>query len=166
MLDDPTAPNTYERTPLDYVAEHADRVNQMCDILEALADDLPRRPAPVWREAKRMCNSVIPGHYQDVLTVLMPILLRRIAGELDCEDTLRRLQEDFEDEACRLTELNDLLEEALTADRCSIGPEALGYALRGFFNVLRRNTSWETKVLLPLATRRLTADDLNEIALN
>lgn len=166
MLDDPTAPNTDERTPLDDVAERAQRVDQMCDLLEALADDLPRFPVPVWRETTRMCMTVIPGHYQDILTVLMPVLLRRTEGELDCEDTLRRLQADFEEEACRLTELSDLLEEAVDAKRCTIGPEALGYALRGFFSNLRRNTSWETKVLLPLANRRLNADDLHEIALN
>ncbi|MEO0753069.1 MAG: hypothetical protein AAFY25_14835, partial [Pseudomonadota bacterium] len=143
MLDDPKAQKPMERSPLDQVADHARRVSQMCDLLEALADDLPRRPAPIWREATRMCNDVIPGHYREILNVLVPILKRRTEGELDCEYVLRRLQQDFEDEACRLSELNDLLIEAVGTDASKIGPEALGYALRGFFGALRRNGCWE-----------------------
>ncbi|MEL7279695.1 MAG: hypothetical protein AAFY35_10820 [Pseudomonadota bacterium] len=166
MLDDPTAPDRHARTPLDDVADHARRVDQMCDLLEALADDLPRRAAPVWREATRMCKAVIPMHYQNILTVVMPVLRRRCQGEVDCENTLRRLQTDFEEEACRLSELNELLEEAMETGGSTIDPEALGFALRGFFGALRRITSWETDVLLPLADRHLNAEDLNEIACN
>lgn len=152
------------RSPLDIVAQHALRVSQTCDLLEALADDLPRRSEPVWREASRMCADVIPRHYRDVLDVLVPILLRRTQGERDCETILLKLRADFEYDACRLTELNDLFVDTLGGNRRTIGAEALGYALRGFFDVLRRNTSWETDVLLPLASRRLTDQDLGEIA--
>ena len=164
MLEDPETPTTQGRSPLEHVAEHANRVSQLCDLLEALADDLPRRPVPVWREATRMCNDVIPGHYKDVLGLLVPILLKRTEGDVDCEDLLQRLQLDFEDEACRLAELNDLMVDAVGDDAQKIGPEALGYALRGFFGALRRNTSWETDVLLPLAERYLNAEDLAEIS--
>lgn len=164
MLDDPETPKAKARSPLEHVAEHANRVSQMCDLLEALADDLPRRPAPVWREASRMCNDVIPGHYNDVLGLLVPILLKRTQGDVDCADLLQRLQLDFEDEACRLAELNDLMINAVGDDAHKIGAEALGYALRGFFGALRRNTSWEKDVLLPLAERYLHADDLEEIS--
>lgn len=164
MWDDPETPTAPERSPLEHVAAHANRVSQMCDLLEALADDLPRRPVPVWREATRMCNDVIPGHYHDVLSLLVPTLLKRTEGDLDCEDLLQRLQLDFEDEACRLAELNDLMVDAVGEDSGKIGAEALGYALRGFFGALRRNTSWETDVLLPLAERYLNADDLREIS--
>ncbi|MEL6119589.1 MAG: hypothetical protein AAFR49_07915 [Pseudomonadota bacterium] len=164
MLEDPDTSKPKQRSPLEHVAEHANRVSQMCDMLEALADDLPRRTAPVWREATRMCNDVIPGHYHDVLCLLVPILLKRTEGDVDCEDLLQRLRLDFEDEAYRLTELNDLMVDAVGADAKKIGPEALGYALRGFFGALRRNTSWETDVLLPLAERYLNSDDLEEIS--
>ncbi|MEL7011761.1 MAG: hypothetical protein AAFO72_00620 [Pseudomonadota bacterium] len=170
MLDESNTTQTEERSPLDSVADHARRVSQMCDLLEALADDLPHRPAPVWREATRLCNDIIPGHYKEVLDVLVPILQRRTEGEVECEDLLRRLQADFEDEACRLSELNDLLVEAVETDAGrdtdakKIASETLGYALRGFFAALRRNGSWETDVLLPLAARRLIAEDLAEMA--
>lgn len=164
MLEDPETPTRQERSPLEHVAEHANRVSQMCDLLEALADDLPRRPIPVWREATRMCNDVIPGHYHDVVFLLVPILLRRTQGDVDCEDLLQRLQSDFEDEAYRLTELNELMVDAVGEDGAKIGAEALGYALRGFFGALRRNTSWETDVLLPLAERYLNSEDLKEIS--
>lgn len=164
MLNDSEDPKSQARSPLEHVAEHARRVSQMCDLLEALADDLPRRPTPVWREAKRMCNAVIPGHYNDVLGLIVPALLKRTQGDQACEELLHRLKLDFEDEASRLTELNDLMVDALGEDGRKIGPEALGYALRGFFGALRRNSCWETDVLLPLAKRYLNADDLNEIS--
>ena len=171
MLGDPIITKTDKRSPLESVADQARRVSQMCDLLEALADDLPLRPAPVWREATMLCNDIIPKHFQNILTVLVPILKRRIEGELECEDLVQRLQADFEDEACRLSELNDLLVEAIEpqpdADTTShkIEPEALGYALRGFFTALRRIGSWEVEVLLPLASRRLIEEDLDEMAM-
>ncbi len=161
---------TPARSPLDDLAEHAQHVSHLCDLLEALADDLPRRPMPVWREAMRMCKHLVPVHYEEILNVVMPILKRRTVGERDCEDVLRRLQADFEDEAFRLSELDDLLEEVANPqatgnrENGNIGPEALGFALRGFFIALRRNSTWETDVVLPLASRHLNTNDLDEIA--
>ncbi|MEM6588445.1 MAG: hypothetical protein AAF641_08370 [Pseudomonadota bacterium] len=168
MLDHENAKKRDKRSSLDRVADHARRVSQMCDLLESMADDLPHRPVPVWREATRLCNQIIPGHYHEVLNVLVPVLQRRTKGDLDCENLLRRVRADFDEEACRLSELNELLVEAIDPDgnarSGTIGPETLGYALRCFFTALRRNGSWEMDVLLPLASRRLNADDLDEMA--
>ncbi|MEM7733330.1 MAG: hypothetical protein AAF280_11180 [Pseudomonadota bacterium] len=151
-------------SPLEDMAQHALRVAQVCDLLEALADDLPRRPVPVWREAAHMCNDVVRRHYKLLLDVLLPMLEDRTRGNGECDPVLLRLQSDFEEEASGLYELNALMVDAVNDRSGNIGAEALGYALRCFFGALRRNVSWEMEVLLPLATRRLNIADLNKLS--
>ena len=161
MWDRSATSDTKDHSPLGEMADHNARVVQICDLLEAMADDLPRRPVPVWREAARMCEEVVKRHYKLVLDVLLPVLEARTLGEEDCEDVLRRVHADFEDEASKLLELNALMLDTVGDSAGKIEPEALGYALRCFFVALRRNASWEADVLLPLARRRLNIDDLD-----
>lgn len=152
--------------PLAQVAEHARRVGDLCDLLEAIADDLPRKTKPIWREVIRLCSTIIPNHYDDVIGVVVPVLMRRTEGDIDCESVLRRLHADYIDGRVRLPELTDILDDAIRSDGPAIEPEALGFALRSFFQAIRRQTDWEIDVLLPLANRRLTREDLDEIALS
>ena len=166
MLDRPEFSAAKARSPLEEVVEQTERVAQICDLLEAMADDLPRRSVPVWRTATRMCHEVVALHYKFILVSLMPILKRRMKGEVDCEDMLTQLEADFKDESGRLAELNVLLSDAVGEDTEKIGSEALGYALRCFFGSIRRNTVWESEVLLPMAMRRLTPKDLDELAVS
>ncbi len=163
MWEHPAPSQSTASSPLKNMADNAKRVAQICDLLEAMADDLPRRPAPVWREAALMCDEVVKKHYKSVLDVLLPVLETRIRGDEDYAAVLDRLHGDFEEEASRLSELSALMIDALEDSRGQIGAEALGYALRGFFGALRRNVSWEMDVLLPLAKRRLNVDDLSKI---
>ncbi|MEO0370087.1 MAG: hypothetical protein AAF231_01390 [Pseudomonadota bacterium] len=164
MLGHPAPSDAKASSPLSDVAAQTVRVAEICDLLEALADDLPRRSAPVWKETTRMCRDLIEGHYQLLLGSLLPILARRTKDEVECQDVLTRLGADFDDEVSRLTELNVLMTDAVGEHGSKIGSEALGYALRCFFGSLRRSTIWETEVLLPLAERRLTTKDLQELA--
>lgn len=150
--------------PLDYVAAHSKRVAAMCDLLEAIADELPKKAKPFWQEVTRLCTTVIPQHYDAVTRLLVPVLLRRTEGELDCEAVLLRMQADYTDERARLPELTELLTDAFGADDARLSADALGYALRSFFEAMRRQIRWETEVLLPLASRHLTPEDLEELA--
>lgn len=163
MWDQPAPSDQTAPSPLQDMADHALRVSDICDLLEAMADDLPRRPAPVWKEARRMCDDVVRVHYALLLDVLLPVLSTRLRGQPDCEHMLTRLNADFEEEASKLTELTALMTDAVSDRARPISPEALGYALRCFFCALRRNAMWETDVLLPLAKRALSADDLESL---
>jgi cytochrome c553 len=40
----------------------------------------------------------------------------------------------------------------------------LGYMLRGFFERYRRHVHWENTLVMPLVRRRLTEDDLANLA--
>lgn len=160
----PTADNYAAASiPLRQVAAHSRRVADLCDLLEAIADDLPRRVAPVWDEVSRLCSTIIPNHYDDVSRVILPVLLRRLEGNADAVAVLRRLQADYLECCVRLPELNDLLADATGSSVSRARGDALGYALRHFFESLRRQIDWEKDVLLPMASRSLTVADLDEI---
>ncbi|MEL7166852.1 MAG: hypothetical protein AAGL96_15385 [Pseudomonadota bacterium] len=151
------------RGPLALVAQHARRVAELCDLLEAIADDLPRQPKPIWSEVRRLCGATIQQHYDEVLRALVPVLMRRTRGDADCEDMLNRMRLDYVDGQVRLPELEELLNDASRVNGPGLGANALGFALRSFFETIRRQTDWEMDVLLPMARRRLTPSDLAEV---
>lgn len=150
--------------PLEYVADHARRVARMCDMLEAIADELPNKAKPFWNEVTQLCTTIIPRHYDEVTQLLMPVLRRRTKGAVECEAVLSRLQAEYWEERARLPELTELLTDAVGKDAHRLSADALGYALRGFFDAIRRQSQWETEVLLPLASRHLTQEDLDQLA--
>ena len=138
---------------------------QICDLLEALADDLPRCQLPMWRETRRQCQSVLRPHFLFLINVVLPILLKRSRENLDREDMLVRLIEDNESQLHALEDLDELLSEALTFD-CADRAETLGFALRGFFETLRRTLAWELEIVWPMAKRILTPMDAKELQVN
>ncbi|MEM6634546.1 MAG: hypothetical protein AAF667_01525 [Pseudomonadota bacterium] len=150
--------------PLSQFVKGAERVAELCDLLEVLADDLPRKAPPVWREAVRLSSTIIPDHIDNIAHVLLPLLARRTRGETFCDTVLRRLQTEYQDCQSQLPELTDLLGNGLSEQMPGLAPEALGFALRGHFEMIRRQIDWERDVLLPLARRCLIAADFNVIA--
>ncbi|MEL6960115.1 MAG: hypothetical protein AAGL89_14310 [Pseudomonadota bacterium] len=138
------------------------RAFQVCDLLEALADDLPRRQAPVWRETQRQCQSVLRPHFMLLINVVLPILLKRSKENVDREEVLMRLVADNESQLHALEDLDDLLSEAIAPGR-SDNAESLGFALRGFFDTLRHNLTWEVDVVWPLAKRVFTEVDAKDL---
>lgn len=150
--------------PLSHFAQGAERVAELCDLLEALADDLPRKAPPVWREAVRLSSTIIPDHSDNIAQVLLPLLLRRTCGEPLSDTVLRRLQSEYQDSRTQLPELTDLLAQGAAERMPGLAPEALGFALRGHFEMIRRQIDWEKEVLFPLARRCLTAADFDKIA--
>lgn len=148
---------------LRHFAEDGTRVNDLCDLLEVIADDLPRITQPVWREALRLIATLLPNHLDDMIGVLIPLLIKRQSTDPTCSRMLQRLQFEFQEGYLRVSELSDLLTDASVSKPSGLSPDAVGYALRGFFETLRRQMSWEQEVLLPLATRCLTDADIATI---
>ena len=136
------------------------RALQICDLLEALADDLPQRAAPKWRDTQRQCHTVLRPHFLFLSDLVFPVLLTRTKGEVDRQELLLRLRCDCSDQVHALSDLDELLSDAFLVERFANEPESLGFALRGHFEALRRDLYWERDVLWPLAARTLTARDV------
>lgn len=148
--------------PLSPFSTGARRVAELCDLLEALADDLPRKSKPVWKEAIRLSSTVLPEHIERMNCVLIPILAVRTRGDALCETMLKRLQTDYDDSRSNIIELTELLDHA-TRPAHGMSAEAVGFALRGHFESMRRQIGWDIDVVLPLAKQRLTQRDMRSI---
>jgi len=64
---------------------------------------------------------------------------------------------------CYAYELIDALEEIAHSSKLK-NPNALEYMMRACFEPHRRHLAWENAVVLPLARKRLTPDDLYDLA--
>ncbi|MEM7521887.1 MAG: hypothetical protein AAF307_12730 [Pseudomonadota bacterium] len=136
------------------------RTLEICELLESLADDLPRRPIAVWREAKHQCRKVLQHHITLGTEQIGQVLGHPAHRSEDQRAILLRFQTEYHNIGARLDDLDDLLYDAVSPDRTCIGAEALGYALRSHFDALRQHIGWENDVLLPMLARLVTGADL------
>lgn len=142
-----------------------DRTRQallVCDLLETLADDLPSRPSKPWRTAQMQCRSVLRPYFTFVHDTVLPRLLLQTGQDVDRKEVLSRLRWDCNDQLHALNDLDELITDALFDDRFAQEPDALGYALRCYFEALRRDLHWQLDVLWPLAARIRPAADAFE----
>ncbi|MEM6758304.1 MAG: hemerythrin domain-containing protein [Pseudomonadota bacterium] len=145
--------------PLRQLARDANRIKELCDLLEFMADDLPRRSPAVWREARLLSTKVLARHFRALSECLLPILAREAEGDFFAAATVARIWHECENCKACLAELSDLLEYSHDCHSANMSSETVGYALRGFFSDIRRQIAWEESVLLPLASQR--CDDLD-----
>lgn len=141
------------------------RILEICDMLEVLADDLPKQQAPVFREAQRQSQLALKPHYGLLSQHVLPTLLARTEGEDERQDLLLKLHADCLNRVETVEALDDLFDDVLTSNRFDIEPEALGFALRGFFECFRNDAAWQLDVLWPLSLRVLTDEDAAHIGL-
>lgn len=137
----------------------AHRALQICDLLEALADDLPRRQAPIWREAQVQCRAVLYPHFGFLAERLLPFLLERVEGNEERQELLARLQADGQDQLHALSELDDLMTDVVDTNALYLEPESLGFGLRCFFDAIRSKLNWEIDVIWPLVARILSREE-------
>lgn len=150
--------------PLDKLSSHSEEVSGLCDLLESMADDLPNQKSEKWRVATVQSLVTVPHYYQIIAHSLLPILIERPEIQTDCLQFLRRLYNDYVDGEASLSELQALLADSEPSKNNNMSPEALGYALRNFFEMIRRQTNWDKDVLLPFAARYLKQIDLEKIS--
>jgi len=149
-----------QETPFAAFQAQLDRALEVCDLLEALADDLPRRSAVIWRDAKRQCAEVLQSHMAAGQALVLHFLDQSAQITPSQRDVLLRFRGDYAHLAHSVEDLDDLLFDATATDRACVGPEALGYALRSHFEGLRRHIGWERDVLVPMMTRLYGSVDL------
>ncbi|MEM9435446.1 MAG: hypothetical protein AAGA15_00275 [Pseudomonadota bacterium] len=151
--------------PLTQLSSDARRVSELCDLLERLADDLPQQSLPKWRKAARLSATIMPQHMDLVSRVLVERLIQSTIDDSFCQTVLRRVQSELWDCTVSIAELTNLLEDASSLRVSQLPPEALGYALRGHFDAIRRQLAWETGVLMPLALRSCSPGELEDMRL-
>ena len=136
---------------------------ELCDVLESIADALPGPVDEVQAAfALTVLRTGLARHIALQERLLFPLLRRRarkddlitsVIGQIELQNVT---DEDLAHDAA------DQLERAVQRGRPD-NPDMLGYLLRTVFECRRRHIVWEDIVLLPLARQRLHPDDLEEI---
>ncbi len=156
--------STLRWDPIDVLDnEHADH-HRLCDELETIADGLPDEiDTSLCASMVRALRLDVPVHHRDEEDVLFPMLAARALPEDGIADILQQLNFEHAADESFATELLDHLEVMAAGGRPD-NPDMVGYMLRGFFEGYRRHLVWEQSVILPLARRRLSQEDMRELA--
>jgi len=156
-------PENLFRAPIDYLyAEHF-RQQIVCNLLDEIALGPARREAQ--GQAARVLSYLehdLPHHIADEEKDLLPFLRERCRPADRAERVLRLLSE----EHSRDQDLSDDLcagLRALAAGNAPAREDAFLRAATAFAELQRRHLAWEDELILPLARKRLTAEDLKTI---
>ena len=131
----------------------------VCDQLEALADQLPEQSIRDWRITQVQCRTILRPYFEILSEIALPAMLRQSTELDDGFKLLSRFKSDCQDQLHALADLDDMMSDVLSEGRFIDQPEALGFALRGFFEALRRDLCWQFDVLWPLADRTWSQKD-------
>lgn len=146
--------------PLGILCEEHALQNELCDLLEAIADGLPHRFDPQLALVSiSMLETGLPSHMRLEEEALFPLLQKRAASDHSLQSALLCLAQEHDRDGATLLEITEGLREAVSQGRPS-NPDMLGYMLRGFFESQRRHIAWEDTIVLPAAREVLTAADL------
>lgn len=113
---------------LDRLFDEHERLGALCDLLETIADDLPRACPQRSARAAAELETLVPEHHAFEAGVLA-----RLLGQHRSDLLARILRQHSEDEGLAF-EIALALQQAAAPD-----PETLGYMLRCFFNNCRRS---------------------------
>lgn len=150
-------------SPLDQIMGHLNDAEEICDLLEAVADRLPQTVSFACREISQACMHDLPRLYDEIRFALVPIMRARVNGDAANAAILDRLEADITHDSARFGELMELLDCYSEKSDTRLAPDAFGYALRGYFESMRRILLWQRMVLLPLAEKVLEESDLEKL---
>jgi hemerythrin-like domain-containing protein len=149
--------------PLRILREEHALHNELCDLLEAIADGLPHQfDRALALVSVSILEAGLPSHMRLEEEALFPLLRRHVAESDPLHSALSCLEDEHERDSAALVELAEALRAAIDGGTIS-NPEMLGYMLRGFFDSQRRHIAWEEAVVLPAAEAILTAEDLKSL---
>lgn len=158
-------PLTLLSDPLDFFfAEHF-RQRKLCNCIEVLAeaDSLDHNLAA---EILAFLHHDIALHVQDEEEGLFPLLRRRCAPEDDIEKVFTALSSEHAGDRHLADKIVSGLEAALADDRPVSAQSELRDVMVDFARNERRHLALENSVVLPLARRRLSEDDLAALSEN
>ncbi|MEQ1669511.1 MAG: hemerythrin domain-containing protein [Hyphomicrobium sp.] len=149
--------------PLGILREEHALQNELCDLLEAIADGLPHQfDRSLASVAVSILETGVPGHMRLEEEALFPLLRRRVPENHALHSALACLEDEHDRDGASLVEIIEALRSAIASGGVP-NPDMLGYMLRGFFDSQRRHIAWEEAVVLPTADTVLTANDLGEL---
>lgn len=136
----------------------------ICDLVETIADSLPEPSSLMCLRAAAVLRNDLPLYQADLGQCLFPRLRVRHTGSKWIILMLKQIEADHQQLEMSTDEVADLLERIGTGLARAQERNVAGYALRGFFEGLRRHICWERTLILPLASETLTKDDMLIIA--
>jgi hemerythrin-like domain-containing protein len=165
LIKPPPDPEQFLR-PLALMRLEHKRQRHLCDRLEALAEELSAGQA--FNEAAVILvilTEELPRHIEDEEVGLFPLLERRCLPDDNVADILTQLRSEHElDEDLTSFIVADL--EVIAKEAKLANPARLLFNSRAFAEAQRRHIGWENNVLLPLARKRLTEADREELGRN
>lgn len=145
--------------PLDFILYEHLRHRVMCNALDELASADRFDAASVTRLAE-FIRSDLTLHIADEEQVFFPMLRQRCQSEDEIEAALERMNREHAEDRDLSAEVRIYLLTAATEGRAIPAIPGAAEALRRFAQNQRRHMMLENAVLIPLARRRLSADDL------
>jgi hemerythrin-like domain-containing protein len=152
--------------PLDFIESEHERQRVLCDRLVQLANDLSLMA--VTQEAESVLAFItedLPLHHEDEEKDLFRLLRHRCRPEDGIDAILAHLAWEHTLDSLHTHYLRDDL-EALASGKAPDTPMRIYIDLRAFAESQLRHLAWEEKVVVPLARKRLVAEDLAEMAHN
>lgn len=152
------------KEPLEFIfAEHY-RHRQMCKILEYLAVS-PTFDLALIASTDDFIRYDLALHVIDEEEDLFPLLRRRCSEEDDVEDILRRLSADHALDRQLAVTVRAVFAQSLERRTPPSAVEGGAQALLQLAKQEKSHMALENAVVMPLARRRLTADDLEALSL-
>jgi len=151
------------RNAIDWLENEHRLQQELCDVLEEIADTLPGPIEPAQVEfATTVLRTSIGRHIAILTHLLFPVLRERALANDEIKTFIGQITADNAADEVLAYDTADQLEAA--ADKRQAGkPDMLAYMLRGMFEGRRRHIAWEMSVLIPLARERLRPEDLETI---
>jgi hemerythrin-like domain-containing protein len=152
-------PSSYPRPLAALLAEH-DNQYEICLRLENLAEDLDVEPMTTEAAALKAQLTVdLPRHEAFEEQHLFPLLRRRCRPRDKVKSIIARLYSEHARDDTLVEYIADDLELIAGGFRLA-NPLRLRLNIKSFVAAQRRHLDWENEVVLPLAGRRLTPEDI------
>lgn len=147
---------------------------QICDRLEAIADDLPALDPTKIKRTFASLHDELPTLMSLEERFVLPALVKGCADRETVSRLCSHIEREHAEDSDRAIELQDML-ECIAGQQRAREPEMVGFCLRAFFDTFGRHLAWECQSILqlmptPLEARQLCqqlrgAIDLNHYAL-
>lgn len=121
------------------------RLLDHCDVLEVIADALPRADIRLCINTADTLEPLIDTTHMLEEEVLFPMLTASKRVELN--QTMARLRQEHLYDSATAEEVCEIL-RGLAAGRPVLSPDAIGYLLRSFFDGMRRHIRGERDLIL------------------
>ena len=162
-------PENLLREPIEYIFADHYRMRQIIATMDRFLIEGIYAQAPVDDDViadmaviEAYLRTELPPHIADEEEDLFPCLQRRSPGDHEMRQILDTLHQEHEEDFALLPSLIAGHEDLLAA-RPVAARELFETSVVRFVETQRRHVIWENNIVLPLARRRLSAEDMEKI---